>query len=112
MQPTLWDDPDPVAAAHARADGIAAADAHVSRQWRAAARDAIRWCAENYPDGFTSDEVLVRLVEVNAPYVHELAALGPQFMAAARAGEIAKTGAMRPTKFRRRHRDLTEWIGR
>lgn len=104
-QPSLF---DPAGAAQARADGIDAADTNADRRWKAAATDAVRWCATHHTD-FTSDEVLARLANVGAPTTHELSALGPVFLRLAKAREIVKTGELRPSKLRRRHRDLVVW---
>jgi hypothetical protein len=107
--PTLFDDPDPVAAAGARAEGISQAERGVGRAWVAAARAAIRNRSVVMED-FTADDVLVAMEGAGVPLIGvNLAALGPVFLAAARAGEIRKTGLQRPSRFRRRHRDLTVW---
>lgn len=99
---------DDVVAGRARYDGIARAEAHAPADWRQAAHDALRWCRNHYAT-FTADEVLARLEVVGAPATHNLSALGPVFLAASRAGLIAKTGTLRPTRLARRHRDLTVW---
>lgn len=107
-QPSLWDQPDPEAAAVARAEGIALADEMADGAWKLLARAVIRQCATLMVD-FTADDVVVALDQQGAPRTHNLAALGPVFLAAARAGEIRKTGALRPSRIARRHRDLTVW---
>lgn len=108
-QPSLFDQPDEAGAAVARDAGIGTADLNADRAWRTSATEAIRWCAANYPEGFTADEVLMRLASIGAPLTHNLSALGPRFLAAARAKVIVKTGETRPSRFARRHRDLTVW---
>ena len=108
-QPSLFDQPDDVGAARARDAGIGTADVNADRAWKNSATEAIRWCATNYPEGFTADEVLMRLAAVGAPLTHNLSALGPRFLQLARAGEIVKTGWNRPSRFAHRHRDLTVW---
>lgn len=99
---------DAVAAQAARDDGIARAGAHAPAQWREAAQGALAWCSAHH-ETFTADEVLARLGDVGAPAAHNLSALGPVFLAAARAGDIRKTGTLRPSRLARRHRDLTVW---
>lgn len=108
-QAGLWDEPDPVEAAKARDAGIAMAASGVSTAWRSAAREAIRNRSVALDD-FTADDVLEALSSAGVPLTGvNLAALGPIFLAAARAGEIRKTGSLRPSRFARRHRDLTVW---
>lgn len=113
MQPSLFDpnEEDPDGAARARADGIGQADAGADAQWKAQARDAIRYCALTCPDGFTADNVLRNLALIGAK-THNVPALGGVIQAAARDGEIEKTGQTRPSTIRRRHRDLTVWKSR
>jgi len=61
-------------------------------------------------EDFTSDDVLQAMEAAGVPMAGvNLAALGPVFQAASRAGEIRKTGTLRPSRFARRHRDLTVW---
>lgn len=103
------DEPDPAAARTARDEGIATADFYADRQWKQAALDAIRYCAVAHPEGFTADHVLARLNFMGAPNTHNLAALGPVFQRARRAGVIEKTGELWPSTIPRRHRDLTVW---
>ena len=105
-QPSLFDPPAEVE--RARDLGIATAAAGASPSWKAAARTALRTVAAREPD-FTADDVLAELERMGAPRTPNLAALGPVFLAAARAGEIVKTGELRRTRFARRHRDLTVW---
>lgn len=107
-QPSLFDQPDPEEAARARADGIGQADAGATPAWKTAARIAIRHCANHLAD-FTADDVLERMTNTGAPRTGNLAALGPVFLASARAGEIRKTGGLRRSRYARRHRDLTVW---
>lgn len=103
------DGPDAIAARQARDEGIGAAAINASPRWTAAARLALTWCAVHHDD-FTADDVWARLHEVEpATRTHEPAALGPVFLWAAREGLIAKTGELRPSVYRRRHRDLTVW---
>jgi hypothetical protein len=92
----------------ARDIAIARADANAAPDWRAAAESAVVWCAFHH-ETFTTDDVLLRLAAVDAPLTHNLSALGPVMQAAARAGLIAKTGVLRPSRLAQRHRDLTVW---
>lgn len=87
---------------------IGAAESHAVPSWRAAADEAVRWCADELTT-FTTDDVIVRLAAVGAPRTHTLTALGPVMQAAARSGVIAKTGELRPARLSQRHRDLTVW---
>lgn len=105
-QPSLF---DPPAAAAAREAGIAQAAANTSAGFAVHARRAIHLAATLNAD-FTADEVLA-LLDSWGVTTHNLAALGPVFLAAARAGEIEKTGEQRRTIIARRHRDLTVWRG-
>lgn len=98
----------PTEADAGRAEAIERVDAHADVDWKAAAADAVRWCALHH-ETFTADEVLERLAALGAPGTHNLAALGPVFQRAARAGLITKTGTQRLSRLRQRHRDLTVW---
>lgn len=110
-QPTLWDPPSPPdTATAARMEGIDRSGRNADPAWKAAAADAVAWCASNLAD-FTADDVLERLAELGAPPTHNLAALGPVVLAAARAGTITKTGEWRLSRIARRHRDLVVWGG-
>lgn len=95
-------------ALNVRDDAIGRAEINAAADWKAAAALAVRWCAGNLTT-FTTDDVLVRLAAMHAPSTHNLSALGPVIQAAARAGLIAKTGHLRPTRLAQRHRDLTVW---
>jgi hypothetical protein len=93
----------------ARDIAMARAETNAAPDWKAAAAGAVQWCAANLED-FTADDVLVRLADTGAPSTHNLTALGPVMKNAARAGTIAKTGYVRPSRLARRHaRDLTVW---
>jgi tellurite resistance protein len=87
---------------------MARADDHAAPDWKTAAAEAVRWCAGTLTT-FTTDDVLLRLADIGAPSTHTLTALGPVMQAAARAGVIAKTGDLRASRLRQRHRDLTVW---
>lgn len=104
---SLFDPPDEVE--EARADGIERADEHADPEWRVSAMQGIALLART-GEPFTADDVLAYLDSV-AQDTHNLSALGPVFLRAARAGLIRKTGRQVRTKLARRHRDITEWIG-
>lgn len=95
----------------ARDIAIARAEVNAAPDWRAAAEGAVVWCAFHH-ETFTTDEVLVRLTAIDAPTTHNLSALGPVMLAASRSRLIVKTGEQRPSRFTRRHRDLTVWRAR
>lgn len=88
---------------------MAAVDAHADVDWRCAADELVAELAgRGVP--FTADDV-VELLEDRGVATENLAALGPVFQRASRAGTIRKTGLLIPSRIPRRHRDLTEWIG-
>ena len=74
-------------------------------------KNVARWCllslAETKEE-FTADD-LVELLENESVKTHNLAALGPIFLKASRAGWIANTGRMERTRISRRHRKITVW---
>src|SRR5262245_42558874 len=93
----------------ARDAGIAAAADHADPTWQAAARAVLRQlAAAGRP--FTADHVWLALDRQGVEMPHTPAALGPLFLEAAQGGLIRKTGRLVRTRFRRRHRDLVEWI--
>ncbi len=102
---------DPPAADEAKEDAIAQADANADDEWRETAAHVVAVLAAA-GEPFTADDVLVMLDELWPDVqTHNLAALGPVIRNAARHGLIVKTGALRPTRIARRHRDLVEWCG-
>lgn len=107
-QLSLFDQPDEGAAAAARDEGIARAALGADVEFVVQARLAVRWCARALVD-FTTDDVLSLLNRQGVMLARPLVALGPVMLASARAGEIVKTGELRATRFRHRHRDLTVW---
>lgn len=88
---------------------IAQVEMHADAGWKDAAAGLVVELADRGVP-FTSDDV-VELLEDRGVSTHNLAALGPVFQRAARAGTIRKTGLLIPSRIPRRHRDLTEWIG-
>ena len=104
----MFDPVTPAVASQLRHEAMVVADRHANAEWRTWARAAIRHCATTLAD-FTADDVHQRLHEVGAPATHTTAALGPQFSALAKAGEITKTGALRQSRLPQRHRDLVVW---
>lgn len=100
-QPDLW--------AAVKDEAIDRADNHADESWKHAALASVRWCAHMHPD-FTTDEVWHRLEKhYGLEATHEPSAIGPVFLRAARAGVIRKTGELRPSTNKSRHRDLTVW---
>lgn len=92
----------------ARSDGIRRADDHADIEWKHDAYDCIALCARRGRP-FTADDVVELLEQCNSA-THEPSALGPVFLRASRDRLIRKTGRMVPSRFARRHRDLTEWV--
>jgi hypothetical protein len=92
----------------ARDLAIARSQSNAAPGWKAAAAEAVRWCAQHMAT-FTTDDVLLRLADQQVTPTHNLSALGPVMLSAARAGVITKTGQLRPTRLAQRHRDLTVW---
>jgi hypothetical protein len=103
---------DPAPAAEAKADGIQRADDHANERWKTDAYNAVRFLATaGFP--FTADDVWAQLSGQGVDSsTHEPSALGPIFLKASRNKIIVKTGRLVPTRYARRHRDLTEWVGR
>jgi hypothetical protein len=109
-QPTLWSDPDEVAAHQERLAGIGAADDHAPDSWKRSARHIVNvWADAAVP--FTADDVWETLDAIGVGMPPTPSALGPIIATAARNGTIRKTGRYVPTRHRHRHRDLTEWTG-
>lgn len=94
-------------AEQARLDAIRRVHEHANAVWKETAYAALLTCARRYAV-FTSDLVWAEL-KGSKPATHNLSALGPLFLIAARKGLIRKTGRMVPTTLTQRHRDLTEW---
>jgi hypothetical protein len=101
---------DPPAAAAARQASIERVDEHAALDWKTVARRVISEVAATGRP-FTADHV-VEVLERDHPdvWTHNLAALGPLFLASAKRGDIRKTGRLVASTIPRRHRDLTEWI--
>jgi hypothetical protein len=90
----------------ARADGIARAEENANEAWKQIAYEVLLRVADRGRP-FTADDVWDRMDE--SVSTHEPSALGPVFLKASRAGRIVKTGRTCPTRYARRHRELTEW---
>lgn len=101
--PTLFD-----AVADGEA-GMAQVDENADDRWRRMADDAIRALAETGRP-FIGDDVLELLEVMDAPEVHDLRALGPAFIRAARSGVIRKVGTYRPS-VRSHGTGKPEWVG-
>lgn len=91
----------------ARLDAIQRAHDHANAQWKETAYAALVTCARRLAT-LTADDVWQELHGAK-PATHNLSALGPLFLIAARKGLIRKTGRMVPTILTQRHRDVTEW---
>lgn len=109
--PSLFDRPDPAAVEVSTQEAMRRAEAHASGKWRAAAYSAVVACSIALPKGFTADDVwpLVEQALGSKGLDANPAALGPIFLRASRDGVIRKTGRSIKTRFKRRHRELTEW---
>ena len=88
----------------ARDEAIDRSEAHADAEWRHEAFEAVMWVARMRPT-FTADDVWDR-IEAGT---HEPSALGPVILRASRDGLIKPTGAYRPSRHARRHRDLKVW---
>jgi hypothetical protein len=99
-QPTLWDIIE---------TSIARADVHANYDWKVLATDCLERVARSRCE-FTADDVL-ELMESKHPNVttHNLAALGPVFLRAQRAGTIENTNRIVQSRIPRRHRKITVW---
>jgi hypothetical protein len=83
-------------AEQARDAGMAAVDAHANAQWKLSAAAVIRELARRGVP-FIGDDVWDLLDQRQVPPPSSLRALGPLMLAAARAGEIRRTGEFRPS---------------
>ncbi len=81
------------------------ADYHAAPDWKSEARAALESLIASGID-FTADDIW----ELCSAETHEPSALGPVIRRVAVEGRIRKTGAYRPSRYARRHRDLT--VGR
>lgn len=106
----LWTDDHSslkIEARAARDEAIERVDDNADAEWKEDAYSVVMRLAK-VGKPFTADEVWEVL---GLGGTHEPAALGPVFLRAAKASAIVKTGRLVPTRFARRHRELTEWIG-
>lgn len=88
---------------------IATADRNANPDWKDAAARCIAFFAGQCRE-FTSDDVIERLEEhYPDAATHNMAALGPLFLRASRAGLIENTGRMIQSRIPRRHRKITVW---
>jgi hypothetical protein len=94
------------------AEAIARVDAHAEADWKAAADEAIRYCAAAAP-AFTADDVWWRLEDLGVEPPHERRALGARLQAARRAGLIANAGPPVMSKRPETHGSwVAEWRSR
>lgn len=90
-------------------NAITRVDLHAAPDWKDAAAASIETLSRQL-DEITADDVLQHM-ERHYPdvHTHNLAALGPVFMRAQKAGLIATTGRMVQSRIPRRHRKITVW---
>lgn len=96
------------AVTQATEDGIQRSYTGTEDEWKEIAAQAVRDVAARKLT-FTTDSVILRLDELNAP-ASNLMGLGAVMRAAAKAGIITNTGTQRRTELARRHRYLTVWL--
>lgn len=82
---------------------------NANREWRALAQAAVGKLAVHRPE-FTTDDVWDALEEWEAVETHEPRAMGAVMRTACRAGAIAKSGMVVPTRRKSAHgRDIPVW---
>ena len=86
---------------------IERADRNADAAWKRMAWECLCLVARRQPE-LTADDVL-ELLEHQSVRTHNLAALGPVFQRAARAGLILNTDRMVQSRIPRRHRKITVW---
>ena len=109
-QPTLFDHQpatDRPDVSDAQQAAIERADRNADPAWKKAAWDCLCRVARRQSE-LTADDVL-ELLERQSVRTHNLAALGPVFQRAARAGLIVNTDRMVQSRIPRRHRKITVW---
>lgn len=93
----------------ARQLGMQQAEQAANSEWLAwAAHHLLALAATGDP--FTADDI-IEVLEAEDIHTHNLSALGPVIQRAARQHIIKRTGRYVPSRIRRRHRDLVEWVG-
>lgn len=110
---TLFDPPLTVAerrteARKAAEEAIRQANDNALESWKRDAYAAIEWCVRRFGT-FTTDEVWERLDALKLANGANPVAMGPVILRAEREGLIEKTGEVRSTHIKRRHRRLTVW---
>jgi hypothetical protein len=100
QQPTLWDTIN---------NAIERADTNADADWKAVAYSVLESLAAELSE-ITADDIVMRM-EQRYPDVttHNLAALGPVFLRAQKAGLIENTGRIVQSRIPRRHRKITVW---
>jgi hypothetical protein len=93
-----------------RDEAMAAAEAAANAKWVMSAEFLIRQFAATHRP-FTTDDVIEAL-ERHEITTKNLSALGPIMRRARREKVIVRTGRTVPSRIKRRHRDLVEWVGR
>jgi hypothetical protein len=108
------EEPDPdrfsfEAAKRARDEAMARAKAAAEAAWVRAVQDVIIWVAVNQLF-LSTNNVWVRLANLDVPEPHENRTLGPYMLAAARKGFIEKTERTTPSiRKSRHHADIRVW---
>jgi hypothetical protein len=100
LQPSLWDIID---------NAITRVDTNANDDWKAVVYGVLESLAAELSE-ITADDIVMRM-EQRYPDVttHNLAALGPVFLRAQKAGLIENTGRLVQSRIPRRHRKITVW---
>ena len=109
-QPMLFDEESattPTQTDDVRKAAIERADQNADALWKRAAADCLHQVAQQKFE-LTADDVL-ELLERQLVQTHNLAALGPVFVRAAKQGWIQNTDRMVQSRIPRRHRKITVW---
>ena len=109
-QPMLFDDQSATVSTDAdevRQAAIKRAEQNADADWKRAATDCLHQVARRKFE-LTADDVL-ELLERQSVQTHNLAALGPVFLRAAKRGWIQNTDRMVQSRIPRRHRKITVW---
>lgn len=87
--------------------GIDQAERNANEDWKEAALECVRTAAKQLHE-LTADDVL-ELLEKESVETHNMAALGPVFLRAAKRGWIRNSNRMVQSRIPRRHRKITVW---
>lgn len=94
----------------ARKAGMDAAEQAANRQWQFYARYLVHQYAATHKP-FTTDDIIEALDRLGLK-TGNLSALGPVMRRLSDERVIIRTGRTVPSRIKRRHRDLVEWVGR